>query len=115
MTRFNLAFVLHQMGRHDAAITEFQRTVTDTPTNDRAWYGLGLCLADVGRLEQAVDALRQAAKLQYFNPHAGHHLALALHKLGRADEAREEYERVNSFDPKAAEQLRLELGIARAD
>jgi tetratricopeptide (TPR) repeat protein len=101
-TRFNRAFLFHQAQRFDEAIPEFERVVADNPNNDRAWYGLGLCLEHQGALEKAVDALKEAAKIQYFNPHAAHHLALLYHRLGRHEELLAEYERVNGFDPKTA-------------
>ena len=104
-TRFNLGFVLHETLQFDAAIAEFEQVVKLAPNHDRAWYGLGLCREHLGQTEQAADALKEAARLQYFNPHAGYHLALVYHKLGRHDDARAEYERVKSFDPKCANQI----------
>ena len=111
-TRFNHGFILHQAGRLEEAIAEFERVIKTSPGNDRAWYGLGLCRFARAELEQSVEALKEAARLQYFNPHAGFHLAVAYHKLGRHEEAKAEYERVKSFEPKFAEQLRRETGIA---
>jgi tetratricopeptide (TPR) repeat protein len=111
-TRFNLGFLLHRHRRFEEAIVEFERLLQTSPGNDRAWYGLGLCRYERGEFEPSVTALREAARLQYFNPHAGRHLALALHKLGRHEEVATEYERIRSFDPKAAEVIRRETGVA---
>ncbi len=110
-TRFNLAFVLHQSERIEEAIAEFEQVVAANPNNDRGWYGMGLCLEQRGDLEGALKALKEAARIQYFNPHAGHRLALLYHKLGRKEDLLAEYERVNDFDPKFGEQIRRETGI----
>ena len=110
-TRFNLGFVLHRLGRTDEAIAEYRRVIEATPNNDRAWYGLGVCLCEQGKWAEAVEPLREAAKQQYFNPHAGMQLALAYHRLGRRDDLKAEYERVKSFEPKFAEQIRRETGL----
>jgi len=112
VTRFNLGFVYHGAHRCRDAIAEFEQVVRTSPNNDRAWYGLGLCCEELGEREMAVAALQQAAKLQYFNPHAGYHLALLYHKLGEHEKAFAEYERVKSYDPKFADQIRRETGIA---
>ena len=111
-TRFNLGFLLHHLHRYDEAIAEFEQVVVANPNNDRAWFGMGLCREQRGDLEKAVDALKEAARIQYFNPHAGYHLTLVYHKLGRQKEALAEYQRVKSFEPKFAEQIRAETGIA---
>lgn len=76
-TRFNLAFLLHHLNRCSEAIAEFERVVKNSPNHDRAWYGLGLCRQQIGDTAGAIEALKEAACLQYFNPHAGYHLALA--------------------------------------
>jgi tetratricopeptide (TPR) repeat protein len=109
---FNAAFALQRAGEHERAMLLLGRAIDRDPKLDRAWYGLGLSLAHVGRYEDAVLNLREAARLQPFNPYAGYHLAAALARLGRRDEARAEYERVKSFDPKVSELMRRELGIS---
>jgi tetratricopeptide (TPR) repeat protein len=110
-TRFNLAFVLHEAGRYEDAIADFERVVASAPKHDRAWYGLGLCLKQSGRLEEATKALQEAARLQYFNPHAAYELAIAYHRLGRHEALQAEYERVKGFDPTYADRIRRETGI----
>lgn len=110
VTRFNLGFIYHGQKRLTEAIAEFERAVAMSPKNDRAWYGLGVCLQDCGDYEKSVAPLQQATRLQYFNPHAGYHLALAWHKLGEHEKCRMEFERVQSFDPKMAARMQQDLG-----
>lgn len=111
VTRFNLGFIYHGQKRIAEAIGEFEKVVVAAPKNDRAWYGLGVCHQDNGDFARSVAPLQEAAKLQYFNPHAGYHLALAWHKLGEHDKCQAEFERVKSFDPKMAAAMAQEFGV----
>jgi tetratricopeptide (TPR) repeat protein len=111
VTRFNLGYLYHQLGRRAEAIAEFERVVKASPRNDRAWYGLGVCHQELGSFDKSTAPLQEAAKLQYFNPHAGYHLALAWYKLGNEANCRKEFDRVRSFDPKMAERMAIEFHI----
>lgn len=111
VTRFNLGFILHSQQRLPEAIDQFEKVVAAAPKNDRAWYGLGLCLQESGDFAKSVEPLRHATRLQHFNPHAGYHLALALHKLGEHKHAEAEFQRVRSFDPKMAAQMQRDFGL----
>lgn len=108
-TRFNLGFLHHQRGEHDAAIEQFAAVTAGNPNLDRAWYGLGMIHLERGELEPAIANLERAAKLQYFNPHAAHHLVLAYARAGRHDQGRKELKRLEGFDAKAAKQTSDEL------
>ena len=110
VTRFNLGYLYHGQKRTSEAIGQFRRVVTLMPVNDRAWYGLGTCLQEAGDFAASVSPLEEATKLQYFNPHAGYHLALAWHKLGEHDKCSAEFERVKSFDPNMAQKMTLDFG-----
>jgi tetratricopeptide (TPR) repeat protein len=111
-TRFNLAYTLHQQRLYQEAIAEFEKVVVASPRQDRAWYGMALCRSELGDLAGSAEALKEASQLQYFNAEAGYRLAVAYHRLGRHEEARTEYQRVKSFDPKAADRIRKETGLA---
>ena len=89
----------------------FERAIEIDPRVDRAWYGLGLSLAHLGRLEEAAAKFQEAARLQPFNPYAGYQLAGVWHRLDRRDKLRAEYERIKGFDPKVAERIRVEFGV----
>jgi tetratricopeptide (TPR) repeat protein len=109
-TRFNLGFLHHQRGEHDAALEQFAEVVKLAPNVDRAWYGAGLIHLDRGNLEAAITHLAEAARIQYFNPHAAHHLVIAYKRAGRQDEAIAELNRLNGFDPNAAKAVAAETG-----
>lgn len=105
VTRFNLGFLYHGQKRTTEAISQFKQVVTAMPVNDRAWYGLGICLQELGDFAGSVEPLQEAARLQFFNPHAGYHLGLAWHRLGEQEKCAAELERVKSFDPNMAAQM----------
>ena len=64
-----------------------------------------------GELAAAIAHLQEAAKQQYFNPHAGQELAIAYHRAGERDKALAEQKRVDSFDPKMGAQIARDIGL----
>lgn len=110
-TRFNLGYLHHERGELDAAATQFKEAIRLRPLLDRAWYGLGLIDLDRRDLAAAIEHLQEAAKLQYFNPHAGHQLAIAYHRAGEHDKAVAELKRVDSYDPKMGAQIARDIGV----
>jgi len=110
-TRFNLGFLLQQLGRLAEAAVELEEVTRLAPKLDRAWYGLGLILLEQNQFQQAADNLREAVRLQYFNPNAGYYLSFAYHKLGEHGKALAECERVNSYDPKVGARMRRDFGL----
>lgn len=66
------------------------------------------------RFREIGRPLEETVKIQYFNPHAGYHLALAWFKLGERDKCQAEFERVKSFDPKMAAQMAQEFSAREA-
>lgn len=112
LTRFNLGFLRHARGEHEAALAHFDACVRLAPHIDRAWYGIGVIHNAAGRHALAVPALERAAQLQPLNPHAALELARAWRAIGAETRVRVEYERVRSFDPAMAQQMRREFGLA---
>jgi tetratricopeptide (TPR) repeat protein len=112
-TLFNLGFALQKAGRHEEAIVRLSRAVELSPPLDRAWYGLGISLIHVGRFREAIERLTEAARLQPFNPFPRYQLAAAWFKLGEPEKVRKEYRKLKSFDPKVAEHVRVDFGVAK--
>jgi len=74
---------LAKAGRYDEAAEKFLQAIDEAPEDPRGWYGLGLCCARSGRLEDAREALTEAAQL-------GHPRAQeALDRLPSPDQAQE--------------------------
>ncbi len=67
VAHFNLGYTFDKRAQYDKAIHEFREATRLNPKIDRAWYGLGLAHARLGRHREAAEALEQAATLQPMN------------------------------------------------
>lgn len=61
--RYRLACLLAHSGEMSAALPHFLKTTAARPGFVDAWYLLGVCLVRLGRLTEALDALRTAHRL----------------------------------------------------
>jgi len=109
---FNFAFLLEATGRIDEAEGAFRRALELDPKLDRAWYGLGLVLIRQGRFDDAVQALKRNTELQPMSPYGWYQLARVQVDRQRPDEARKIIGHLKRFEPKVAEQLERETGLA---
>jgi tetratricopeptide (TPR) repeat protein len=62
--RETLGRAYYGSGRFSAALDEFARAIDIDPVNDYAYFGAGLCLAKLGRLDEAVGHVRMAAVMR---------------------------------------------------
>ena len=108
---FNLAFMLEQEGRDDAAEHAFRRASEISPKLDRAWYGLALLLIRQQRLDEAVEALKKNTTLQPMSPHGWYQLARVHIDRYEPDEALKVIRHLQGFEPKVAAQLERETGL----
>jgi tetratricopeptide (TPR) repeat protein len=110
-----IGFLLAEREELQPAIEDFERALAlnpaDAASHFNVGYGLGLSLAQLGRLEEGAGKFQEAASLQPMNPYAGYQLAGVWHRLGRRDKVRAEYDRIKGFDPKVAERIRTEFGV----
>lgn len=111
-TCFNVAFMLQRLGRHDAALARLAEALALDPAMDRGWFALGLSRLALGRHAEAAEAFGKAAALKPGDPYAGYHLAGIWHTLGEAGKLQAEYLRVKALDPKVADRIRTECGLA---
>jgi len=75
------------------------------PKFDRAWYGLGLAQAALGRHAEAAQALERTAQFQPMNPHAWYQLGMAWHRLHDPDKVKGVVEHLHRFDRHMARRL----------
>ena len=73
------------------SITIFQHALAVTPDNDVARNDLGVGLEQAGRLAEAAEQYRAAARLEPDRYHGHHNLAKVLDQLGRHAEALREH------------------------
>ena len=109
---FNLAFLLEVAERYDEAEPAFRRAVMLNPTLDAAWYGLGLILIRQQRYDEAVAALKRNTELQPMSPYGWYQLARVQIDRQEPEEARKIIRHLKGFEPKVAEQLVRETGLA---
>lgn len=109
---FNLGFLLESADRTEEAIDAFCRAVALDPKLDRAWYGLGLALLRQGRHDEAVRAFTRNTELQPMSPYGWYHLARAHADGDKPDEARRIIRHLRGFEPRVADQLERETGLA---
>lgn len=109
---FNLAFLLEGDERLDEAEAAFRKAVGIDPKLDRAWYGLGLTLIRQKRYDEAVEALRRNTELQPMSPYGWYQLARVHMDRNAPDETRKIIHHLKGFEPKVAEQLQRETGLA---
>jgi len=102
-----------QCGMYSDTETLFQETIERNPTCWIAHYNLGVLIAGVpGRLPEAIDHYREAARLKPDYAMAHYNLALALSQTPeRLPEAIEEYRAALRANPNAAE-AHNNLGLA---
>ena len=109
---FNLAFLLESVQRYDEAEPAFRRALALDDKLDRAWYGLGLVLIRQQRFDEAVSALKRNTELQPMSPYGWYQLARVHIDRHDPEEARNIIRHLKGFEPKVAEQLQRETGLA---
>jgi tetratricopeptide (TPR) repeat protein len=108
---FNLAYLLADAGRHAEAEPIFRQAITLDPKLDRAWYGLGLTLIHLRRLDEAITALKRNTELQPMSPYGWYQLARVQFECHMPQEARKIIRHLKGFEPKVAAQLERETGL----
>jgi len=102
------------MGPSDADLIEaralFERVLESRPGSYNAWKGLGIALAGLDLLDEAVKAQENALRLRPSDPAAIYSYATALSEAGRYQEAKAVYERAIELAPKDYRAL-TNLGI----
>jgi tetratricopeptide (TPR) repeat protein len=80
---------LVRLDRYTDAIPWFEKALIDNPEDPEALQGLGVALAECGRLDEAVASWTHALRVGVDSAHLHYNLAKALSALGRTGEARE--------------------------
>jgi len=97
---YDLAVSYREMGLIEQAVDSFRRAAADPAFRLRAGELAGHCLMDLGRFDEAADALHAALAAPEITPSAAidlrFQLGLALEAAGRGGEALAEFERVYS-------------------
>jgi len=89
--RLNLAALLLQLGQVQEAETLCQRATAAAPEISLGWYNLGLIRRRLGDIAGALEAYREARRLQPDHPETHQNLAVALLLGGDIDGARSSF------------------------
>jgi tetratricopeptide (TPR) repeat protein len=92
-----------QQGRPELAIADFERVLAGAPADFATLNALGLCLAKVRRLPEAMARLDAALQIQPAYAPAHYNRGWALENAGDLVAARAAYERVLELDPRHAQ------------
>jgi tetratricopeptide (TPR) repeat protein len=102
--QYRLGAGLHQMGRWDEASQAFQKLLEQDPHCDEARLGLGACLLNLNRREEALAHFDRCWS-NAARPQALFGKAVVLQMLGRLHDAEIAYQRVLALDSKSEETL----------
>ncbi len=93
---------LHRQGRLKEAADTYRKITkvyADHPDVRVAWSNLGATLQGLGKLDEAVPALKKARALKPDHPPPHHNLGMALAQQGKFEEALESLSRAVELDP----------------
>jgi tetratricopeptide (TPR) repeat protein len=109
---FNLGYLLAEASRHAEAEAAFRQALALDPKIDRAWYGLGLTLIHLQRFDEAIAALKRNTELQPMSPYGWYQLARVHMDRHEPEETQRIIRHLRGFEPKVADQLARETGLA---
>ncbi len=69
-----------------------------------AWYNLGAAYGNLKQYDQAIQAYREALRIQPEDAEAWYNLGLTYYFQGRSDKVREIYQTLRKLDPALAEE-----------
>ena len=109
---YDLSLLYGEINRAADAVTELKETVRLDPRFGRAWYNLGLSLAAVEKLDDAIDALQKAGTLMPESPEPPFAMATIFLRQNKKPEARTAAESALKIAPdfRNAKQLLEQMG-----
>jgi tetratricopeptide (TPR) repeat protein len=99
------AFWLEQQGRYDDALRDLQQASRLAPDDASILNAIGLCLSNLGRLDEAAAAFDKTIKVQADFAPAYLNRGLARESLGDLVAARRDYQRAYDLNPQDPEPL----------
>ena len=97
--RVERAQELFDQRKWQEALDELLLATTINPYNAGWFFNIGLTLDEMGRLDEAIEAYRQALKIEKDDVQALHHLGTDLQQTHRFAEAIEIFEQIEAIDP----------------
>jgi protein O-GlcNAc transferase len=106
-----MGVMAQQVGQHQTSFDFIQRAISVRPQEPAYYANLSTALEALGRLDDAVAAIRQALALDGKVAQWHRRLALLLHQMGSTDEAIDHYRQALELEPDDAA-TRNNLGVA---
>ena len=106
---FMLALLCGEAGQADEVVVQLKKAVALDPDFGRAWYNLGLALAQKEDLAGSIPALEHAEALLPYTPEVPYARATVLARAGRMDEARKAAYRAQALGYASATELLKEM------
>ncbi len=100
---FNQAFAIQHAGNLPQAISLYQELLLQDPNHSNALHFLGLCYAQLGDLEHALQHLEKAAQITHDDPGLFNNLANAYKRQHRYDQAISYYLKAIKIKPDYAQ------------
>jgi tetratricopeptide (TPR) repeat protein len=100
--RYYHGLALGDLGQRDEAIQDFERVLADGGTRFEVYSSLGSAYVEAGRLDQAIDALTDAIKLDPSRPEPMIELARAFRLKGQTTRAEAPLKEVRAMVPDTA-------------
>jgi len=107
---YNSANAYNRLGQIDAALAQTRQALktADPALAAQAWYNLGNAYFDARQWSQAIEAYKEALRLQPDDPDAKHNLELALQKLQKQQQeqqqAQQEQQKKQQQDQRGGQQ-----------
>jgi tetratricopeptide (TPR) repeat protein len=96
---FYLGAMLQSQGRHQEAVTHYQKAIDLGLKNVALYSNLGLALSDSGQFKKAAETLRLALRIDPDFVSARQNLGFVMQTMGRLDEAKANYRQVLAVQP----------------
>jgi tetratricopeptide (TPR) repeat protein len=107
----NLARLLYGQQRYEESAAEYRRVLEADPEHLKSLIGLGESLRALGRIDDALDALDRATRVDPGFAPAWNRSAVALSQLGRLADAENAFRRAVELEPDNPD-FRTDLGFA---
>ncbi|MES1180724.1 MAG: tetratricopeptide repeat protein, partial [Verrucomicrobiota bacterium] len=113
--RYNLGFLLDDLGRPEEALVEHREAVRLNPKNPFLHEGLGIVLAELNQFDEAMREFTEAARLdpKFAWPHF--QMGKVLLKQGRDIEAAQKFGQALQMDPDNFQTLAYVAGVLAAN
>lgn len=108
---FNLAYLLQQKDLHEEAVGLLTKVLETEPNHDLALYGRGISNKKLGNDLEAINDFKCTIKIQPLAPHAYYHMSLILFKNKNFAELEPIIQKLSTFEPQVANQLKKELNL----